>query len=316
MLSLGRSFRTSQPDQVICKTQSECWVQGRIASSQEEPKKRIGFQRVSKKNKFRIDGQDATNVAQIARVFPVQIIHPDSHRLLTAGPAVRRSFLDWGCFYEDHGFYLSWRQYRRALAQYNVALKKQLGRTTLKSIEMELAIHGQEINGYRRRYLNKFINILPFVDALWPDANHRQIDYDSGWNADIELHEALEKARHRSLRAGSSVVGPHRAELMILHNTQPTAAVFSRGQIKRVTVAMLLAQTALFEDSSEIKCALLIDDIASELDMQSLDLVSRVLSQRGGQCFITGLTKEELIPFSQKHYRMFHVKHGYLSELV
>lgn len=278
--------------------------------------KQIGFQRLSKKNKFRVDGHDAMNVAQVARLFPVQIMHPDSHRLITAGPAVRRSFLDWGCFYEDSGFYLAWRQYRRALAQYNAALKQQLGLTTLKSIETELAIHGQDISSYRRRYLNKFINILPLVDALWPDAHNRQIDHDIGWSADMDLDEALEKARHRSLRAGSAVVGPHRAELMILQNAQPTAAVFSRGQIKRVTVAMLLAQTALFEDSSEIKCTLLIDDIASELDEQSLELVSTVLIQRGGQCFITGLTTEELKPFSQEHYRMFHVKHGHLSELV
>ena len=316
LLSLGRSFRTTHLDQVISQTQHECWVRGRMSPGIPEKSSLLGFKRTAKKNSFRIDGQEAKSVAQVARLFPVQIIHPDSHLLVTGGPSARRSFIDWGCFYMDDGFHPSWSHYRRTLAQYNAALKMQLEHSTLHSLETELSIHGEKIHQLRVNYLNHLIKALPVADDLWPETEFRRIDYDSGWSADLEFAEALGQARNRSLKAGMAIVGPHRADLKLNFRHQPISEVFSRGQIKRVTVALMLAQISLFESSSGSTCTLLIDDITSELDPHSINLVSSVINQREAQCFITAISASELSSFNREDLRMFHVKHGCVNELV
>lgn len=316
LLSLGRSFRTSHLGQVVNQRHNECWVRGRLKTDLTQRESLLGFRRIGNKNGLRIDGHDATSIAQVARLFPVQIIHPESHRLVTGGPSVRRSFLDWGCFYTIDGFHYSWQQYRRALAQYNAGLKQQLNPLSLKSLESELSVHGHKINQYRSDYLDELAKFLPAVDVLWPDIDSRQLEYDSGWSAKNSLAEALNQVRQRSLHAGTALVGPHRADLRILHNGRPSAEVLSRGLIKRVTLALMLAQIMLFEASSDEKCTLMIDDFSSELDTQSMGLIAKVIKQRNSQCFITALGTTDKMPITNKECRMFHVKHGRLSEMV
>ncbi|AOU96621.1 hypothetical protein BI364_00015 [Acidihalobacter yilgarnensis] len=316
LLSLGRSFRTSQLDRVIRQPLDACWVRGRIRDGIDGRERLIGFQRADKKNKSRVDGADASSVAQLARLFPVQIIHPESHRLLTGGPSLRRAFLDWGCFYADTNFHLAWRQYRRVLLQYNTALKRQLDSNTLQSLETELSLRGMELDESRRRYLSEFLMALPVTDGLWPDKSDRSFRYDSGWTDGISLNEALARNRLRSMRAGTALVGPHRAELRVEHQNEAAAAVLSRGQIKRVTVALMLAQIELYERNASCSCVLMVDDVASELDSESMLLVSQVVMQRGGQCFITALSDRDVEAFTRLNHRMFHVEHGQLSELV
>ncbi|OBS09575.1 DNA replication/repair protein RecF [Acidihalobacter prosperus] len=314
LLSLGRSFRTSQLDRVVSSTESECWVRGSVRRDGRIT--RIGFQRAGKRNRFRIDGTDATSVAQTARTLPVQIIHPDSHRLLTSGPAHRRAFLDWGCFYADAGFHAVWRQYRRALAQYNCALKGRIDRNILHGLEQALAVHGEDIDRRRRFYLSELLASLSSMDPLWPEPEDRVLVYEPGWHVNTPLLDALGKHRQRAIRFGSAMVGPHRADLTVLHRGEPAATALSRGQIKRVTVALMLTQMTLYESNAGHSCTLMIDDIASELDAHSVRLVADAIGKRSGQCFVSALSLDDAQPFMHGDHRMFHVEHGRLSELL
>ena len=316
LLSVGRSFRTSKLDHLIADPSCGSWVRGHIKDTRSNIDAIIGFQRIKKRNQVRINGVDGKGVSDLAKVYPVQVIHPESHKLITAGPSVRRAFIDWGCFYLYSDFYEAWRDYRRILFQYNAALKNNVTHRVLESLEYELCQSSQKIDAYRKAYIETLANTLSVTCELWPDAVVGHLEYVSGWPSMSTLKESLEKYRERSIRAGASLVGPHRADLHIYSRSCLATAILSRGQIKRVTIALILAQTELYERTCEKDCMLLIDDIASELDRMSLEIASDVIQNRSGQSLVTALDASSVNQLKINCHKMFHVKHGQLHELV
>lgn len=316
LLSVGRSFRTSKLENLIADPSRSCWIRGRVKELQNDIDAVIGFQRLKKRNQFRINGGNVGGIADLAKLYPVQIIHPESHKLITAGPSVRRAFIDWGCFYLYSDFHDVWRDYRRNLLQYNSALKGNISHRVLASLEYKLYQSGMRIDFYRRAYKDELVKALSVTDELWPDSRVGDMKYAPGWPLDFNLSDALESYRDRSVRAGTSLVGPHRADLYIYSQSNLAATILSRGQIKRLTVALILAQTELFERLCEKDCMLLIDDIASELDAMSLELSSGVIKNRRGQSFVTAIHPSNIAQLKTACHKMFHVKHGHIRELV
>lgn len=316
LLSVGRSFRTSKLENLVTDPSRSCWVRGHVKDNRHDVDATIGFQRLKKRNQVRINGTDAKGVSDLAKLYPVQVIHPESHKLITAGPSVRRAFIDWGCFYLYSDFHEVWRDYRRILFQYNTALKNNATHRVLASFEYELCQSGLRIDFYRNAYKDELSGALSLTNELWPDAVVGNLEYASGWPSASTLGEALDRYRDRSVRAGTSLVGPHRADLNIYSQSSLAASILSRGQIKRVTFALILAQTELYERSCEKDCMLLIDDIASELDATSLALASGVIKSRNGQSLVTALDASSVDQLQNSCHRMFHVKHGQLHELV
>jgi hypothetical protein len=72
-------------------------------------------------------GARAGGVAELAGIFPVQVIDPEIHKLLEERPGRRRRFLDWGVFHVEPLFLATWRRYHQALQQRNAALKQARG---------------------------------------------------------------------------------------------------------------------------------------------------------------------------------------------
>jgi recombinational DNA repair ATPase RecF len=63
---------------------------------------------------IRIDGQNARSAAQLAEILPLQLINPDSFRLLEGAPKIRRQFLDWGVFHVEPRFMATWQRLQKA----------------------------------------------------------------------------------------------------------------------------------------------------------------------------------------------------------
>jgi len=90
--------------------------------------------------------------------------------------------------------------------------------------------------------------------------------------------------------------------------------VFSRGQQKLLACAMLLAQIALLEQETGKKCALLVDDLTSELDEDKRKRIASEISRLNVQTFITGTEIDPLGRiFNQKLIKIFQLNQGNLS---
>ncbi len=100
---------------------------------------------------IRIDGQNARSTAQLAEILPLQVINPDSFRLLEGAPKVRRQFLDWGVFHVEPRFLPAWQRLQKALRQRNSWLRHgTLDAASQAAWDRELCLASDELDGYRR----------------------------------------------------------------------------------------------------------------------------------------------------------------------
>nr|MBP6332885.1 DNA replication and repair protein RecF [Aminivibrio sp.] len=95
--------------------------------------------------------------------------------------------------------------------------------------------------------------------------------------------KSLETWSERERRSCLSLVGPHRDDLMVRTGGREAAAFFSRGQIRRASVALMLAAGKAVEARLRRKPLILLDEIASELDREGRKITMASLAGTGWQ---------------------------------
>lgn len=306
-LSLGRSFRTRYFDRVVQYGQERFSVFGDIASVPTGVERsRAGDVRI------RINQADVYAASKLAANFPLQLINQDTYQLITAGPKIRRQFLDWGVFHVEHGFLANWKKMRRALKQRNAALRSN-SRTAM-FWDTEFIEAAYVLDKQRKEYIYRYQPILmKLLSSLLFDSSAKpQIDFYSGWDQSKPLDEILQATLERDGQLGYTQYGAHRADLRIFIDKTPIEDVLSRGQQKLFVCAMRLAQGILLKNEGK-NCTFLIDDLPSELDAQRLKLFCTLLSELDAQIFITGIVPQSFEGlFRNRVVNRFHVKHGEL----
>ncbi|MEJ2630268.1 MAG: DNA replication/repair protein RecF [Acidihalobacter sp.] len=316
ILSLGRTFRTTRLDEAVRSGSGEAWVRGKVSERGAVQTTRLGIARSKGQTLCRIDGRNVSSAAELAMRLPVQILHPDSHRLLSGSPAHRRAFIDWGCFYQDSRFFSAWSRFRRVLSQRNAALKQRADVRVLSGIEAEFCLASEQIDALRKNYIDGLCTSLRHMNSLWPSDSQWELEYRRGWSEDRTLAEVLVSEREQARRVGHSLAGPQRADLIVKSDEERVARMFSRGQLKRAAAALLLSQVLAFELATDRDVLMLVDDLPSELDAEAREVLLTTLVERQRQCFVTALSPKDLNAQMIPEHRMFHVEHGRLSELV
>ena len=136
------------------------------------------------------------------------------------------------------------------------------------------------------------------------------LEYRPGWNSELSLKQVFQQQRDKDLRYGFTHSGIHRDDIKITTQGLAIEQELSRGQLKRLSTTLILAQICLLKQKTAKPAILLIDDINAELDKTSLEMIVELLSGLDLQIFITSIDGlPEPLP-SNKEYKMFHVEHG------
>lgn len=311
LLGTGHSFRTHQTELLIRHEAESFLAVARTLGTQGN--ETIGVRGSEDGKEFRVNGEPANSLADLALRLPVQIIDPEVHRLLEDGPIRRRRFLDWGVFHVERRFQDAWRRYQRALRQRNAGLKARQSPIALRSWNQELVEQGTQIAAYRDQYA---ADIRPFVTNLGRQLLGLELDieHQRGWRRQIDLEAALSDALLRDQMRGMTSVGPHRADLTLKLAGSPTKDRVSRGQQKMLACALILAQQAHRAAIGATPACLLIDDPAAELDVDNLGKLLAVVAQIPAQLIIASLTTElqKFFPYT----RLFHVERGVVKAMA
>jgi DNA replication and repair protein RecF len=302
----GRSFRTRLTERLITRDADYL----RVFAETVDPTHRIGFEyRREGSYSARLDGADVESLAQLPTAFFVEVIDPDIHRLIEGGPAERRRWLDWGVFHVEHAFLPHWLRFSRALRQRNAALKAGQDPSIWDS---ELAEHGEAVAGLRAAWL---ASLRPFWDRAVRQLSglEIQLGYTQGWNAEMSLREALIEGRDRDRERGSTLSGPHRADIPLRVAGATARDVLSRGQQKLVAAALVLALLSRLRQQQGAAPTLLLDDPAAELDPQRLEALVDLVKGLDCQLVITALAPD-LRLFGQPEC-VFHVEQGRVQQL-
>jgi DNA replication and repair protein RecF len=260
----------------------------------------------------KIDGDEAGGMAELAAILPVHAVDPSVHALVEGGPSERRRFLDWGVFHVEHAYLETWKRYRRLLSQRNAALKLPAKLHELRPWSAALVEAGEAVDASRRRYVAALAPRLTDFGARLL-ARSLDLEYRRGWPDDQSLVETLLASELRDQEAGSTHVGPHRAELVLRLDGRRVHEEASRGQQKLAAAALVLAQVAVESAMRPGRSVLVVDDPAAELDERSLQRLLAALGALDAQLVLTALTPQNLA--ATPGFPVFHVEQGRVSEL-
>jgi DNA replication and repair protein RecF len=295
LLSRGRSFRTSRVENLIRSGAAQFVVFGEVetalGANRAAHRVGLGVEGSSEGLRARMAGERVASLSELSAVLPVQIIDPEVHRLIEEGPSRRRRFIDWGVFHVEHSYVAMWQRYQRALRQRNAGLKARQARAVVSAWDSELVKLGQGIDAARADYVSRLSAVATPVVLRLLD-KELVLNYRSGWAKDTTLEAALEAAWSHDLEAGSTSVGPQRAELVIRLDGSVVKDRISRGQQKLLAAALLVAQLRLFDRQSAVQPSLLLDDPAAELDSDKLMSLMTEVSRDSVQLVATSLSAD------------------------
>jgi DNA replication and repair protein RecF len=289
VLGRGRSFRTRTLDHLIRSGADHFVIFGEV----ELPERRVGLgvEGSARGIRARLGGERVSSLAELAATLPVQIIDPEVHRLIEEGPSRRRRFLDWGVFHVEHEYVQRWQRYQQVLKQRNAALKARQPRAAVAAWDVELVKLGEYLNEARSRYVSSLLtNASSLTRSLL--GLELGLSYRSGWPRDVSFQEALSASWAKDQEAGTTQVGPQRAEIAIRLNGAHVKDRISRGQQKLLAAALLMAQLSQFPRDATVRPTLLLDDPAAELDGDRLFGLIHEVTRQAVQLVVTSLDAE------------------------
>jgi len=306
LLARGRSFRSTRVARIIQYGSSQLSVVVR----RSDTSKRLGVERNADGWRGRIDGRDSQRISEFAAWLPLVLVEPGSHALIEGGPEQRRRFVDWQLFHVEPDYLDTWQQFARALRQRNAALKSGAPGAVLDALEPLLIDRAEEMTRARALLAERLqVTLGRIEEALaFRLPGPLTLRYRPGYRGD-DLAKLLREGRSRDRERGFTRLGPHRADLEIRCNEQPSAEM-SRGQQKLAAVALLLAQFRLLQEGQSLAPILLVDDPVSELDRPHLERLLSWLCARTTQCWVTSTERVD-VPA-----RWFHVEQGRVSPVI
>ena len=334
-LSTARSFRGTSLDTVIQRGAKGCVLRGKASVGATVHD--IGITRdLGGTREIKIDSEITKKSSELARLLPSLVLGPHSVDLLLGSPASRRRFLNWGLFHVKPGlispggaaprilftdFPVKWEEANRCLRQRNLLLRQQAtspGARNLSELETWselLATYANQIDQQRNQYVELYRPLFAEVALQLAGIEGVRFDYYRGWSREADLRGIYLKEADLDQKRGFTQKGFQRADVRITVSGQPAARVCSRGELKSLVWAMVLAQGSLASEIGRLAgnraTLYLVDDLASEFDDEHRRRVCSFLLETGQQVLLTGVEEKPLLSACNNQYgRLFHVKHG------
>jgi DNA replication and repair protein RecF len=316
----GRSFRTNKQQLLVTHDSSEFFVFGEFSDG---ARLGVNYSKTDKSRKIRLDGKNIRSLSQVAAIYPVQTISPESYHLIDSGPSERRKFVDWLLFHVEHSYLSTWQNFNRLLKQRNRLLR--LGETTdrvkeLESWDEQFLQIALEVDKQRKLLLaGQFSIVLKQLleSVKFEYTEEVRVSYYSGFTD--KLQNKLIESRKSDFINGTTQYGPHKADIRIKIGSLLAKDVLSRGQKKLLINCLYLAQTAVLKKESKKDSLFVVDDFSSELDQYNQGfLLDTLQKQENVQIILSCLQPDMIKPFIKEYNSamMFHVEHGVISQVM
>ncbi|NLI14761.1 MAG: DNA replication and repair protein RecF [candidate division Zixibacteria bacterium] len=233
----------------------------------------IRFDSVGRK-KILLDGIKTIRAGELVGTLAAVFIFPEDIEL-TAGPSTHhRQFFDLYISQANKG-YIDWLgSFQKALTQRNRLLKEisrdSSGQRQLEAWDELLIEEGAKIVAARKTFVDSITGISESFYKEF-DNNILKISYSPKVaTAESDIKSAIAKLlklyRPRELRAGLTLVGPHRDKLEINLNGRPIRHYGSRGQKRCAMIALKLGAAEYLSQTDNGDVILILDEAFAELD--------------------------------------------------
>ena len=309
LLAWGRSHRTTSDGELIRWATDASRVEGTIGHEVVEVGVvRTGASGSGGRKRIRVNGvgRRASTLASLLRVV---VFAPEEMLLIAGAPGLRRAAIDQLAASRSPIYADALATYGRVLQQRNGLLRaireETASRDQLRFWDGAFLDAGGQIVAERLRLLDELASPLA--------AAHAEIAPEEGAEAALTVRsvtnapalpgetprDALERrlveTAEKEIWNGSTLVGPHRDDIVFELAGRDLAAFASRGQQRTAILAFKLAELDLLTAFDGRPPLLLLDDVFSELDPERRShLVRRIAALP--QAFVTTTTLDDLDP--------------------
>ena len=309
LLAWGRSHRTSADGELVRWGTDLARIEGSVgADTLEVAIVRAGATGSAGRKRIRVNGL-GRRASTLAGLLRIVVFAPEEMLLIAGSPSLRRSVIDQLAASGSPAYGDALTTYGRILQQRNGLLRaireEGASRDELRFWDGAFLDAGATIVTERRRLLGVLAEPLAAAHAeIAPDEAaeaHLTLAYSTnasplpGESTRDALARRLVETAEKEVWNGSTLIGPHRDDLVFALAGRDLASFASRGQQRTAILALKLAELDVLTALDGRPPLLLLDDVFSELDPERRShLVRRIAALP--QAFITTTTLDDLDP--------------------
>jgi len=290
-LTTGQSFRAEKDAAVITYDKDFARIEGVVKDEDEKLKLAIilATQNGRFSKKFTLNSLPKRRFDFVSN-FTSVLFTPLDLEIISASPNIRRKYIDSIIKKIDRKFYLTEKEFEKALKFRNRMLqdiKREIKFYSANDFEYWdslLIEQGQKITQARQNLVEKINNMPKDI-----------FDFTLLYDKSKISRDRLEKYHDAERAVGQTLVGPTRDDFIFyfpgsIHEVKEYG---SRGEQRLTVLQTKILEIELVKEASGQPPTLLLDDIFSELDEENIEKIYHLIESQ--QTIIT-TTHEEFIP--------------------
>ena len=304
-LSLTRSFRTSETEELIKKDASFARILAKIDTQNVSKTLEISFNKSGKK--ILVNGKKVLKISELNSLINVISFIPKNTNLLKDAPKERRKFLNIYLSKFSNNYLKTLSVYEKILKERNDAFKAyKINPTLIDILTNQLISLNKEIYLYRKKFVNEINKYLADVFKEVSLTNEKlKMEYESflnNQNENIEnfLKNEFENIKEEEFKRKQTLIGIHKDDFKIYIDEKDVSLYGSQGENRISIISLILS---LYFLNKEEKPIIVLDDVISELDEKHEENLLKYL-ENFNQVFITNTAKSQF--FTGNYYHLIN----------
>ncbi|WP_163539647.1 DNA replication/repair protein RecF [Gracilibacillus sp. YIM 98692] len=279
VLAFSKSHRTTKDKELIQWDQNYAKIKGSIYKRKQTFPLEIQISNKGKKAK--LNHLEQKRLSDYIGALNIVMFAPEDLTLVKGSPQIRRRFIDMEIGQVQPVYIYHLGQYIKILKQRNHLLKqlqkqKQSDYTMLHVLTEQLIEHAVIIVEKRFLFLERLRKWAK--DIHW-GISHQLEKLDIQYDSTIDVLETdnkekiltvfqdtFAKVKAKEIDRGTTLIGPHRDDLIFYVNDRNVQTFGSQGQQRTTALSLKLAEIELIYQEVGDYPILLLDDVLSELD--------------------------------------------------
>ena len=304
-LSLTRSFRTSEIEELIKKDASFARILAKIDTQNVSKTLEISFNKSGKK--ILVNGKKVLKISELNSLVNVISFIPKNTNLLKDAPKERRKFLNIYLSKFSNNYLKTLSVYEKILKERNDAFKAyKINPTLIEILTNQLISLNKEIYLYRKKFVNEINKYLADVFKEVSLTNEKlKMEYESFLNNQSEniesfLKNEFENIKEEEFKRKQTLIGIHKDDFKIYIDEKDVNLYGSQGENRISIISLILS---LYFLNKEEKPIIVLDDVISELDEKHEENLLKYL-ENFNQVFITNTAKSQF--FTGNYYHLIN----------
>ena len=323
-LALTKSYRTANDSNLVRLDQEKFIISGETKDNKIFKKLSLEFYKGNKVVK--INDNVVNKISDYIGNLYVILSSPDDLQMIKGSPADRRNFLNIEISQLSSNYIKKYNEFNKILKMRNDYLKLLFTNSLCDYNYLDILTNNlidREIDIYieRNNFINKINDSITDIYRNITGIKNLKILYET--NIEFNNYEPSEmkkilldkykKNQKREISMGMTLYGPHRDDFTFLIDNNDIKIFGSQGQQKLAFIALKFSEIPIFEEKTNTKPIILLDDIFSELDKTKKNKLIQYIDN-DYQVIITSNDTKDISKKILKDANIFKIQDGKIVE--